>query len=244
MKRMITQNLIDYIEKFKSKVGFNDDDAVSLADIEITGDISVKASKIINLETENALFPLEDNAGKVLIVNNDEDGVEASDELELASIDASGKIEGGEILEKMSGYSFIKNDEIPEEFVFDWLYVGVVKTGNKITFIQFCSIKRTAEHTGNDFVSLGRLTIPQAVGSKLYPHTISGLQAVANLNVQLFGSAQSTQNVRAVLIQKNSDTQLQTYLYGVNNLTLNQEYVFRVEATFLLSENLTPSQSE
>ena len=103
-------------------------------------------------------------------------------------------------------------------------------------------IKRTDEHTGSDFILLGNWTIPQSVGEKLIPYTLSGQSSVDNKNIPLFSSTSSTGNFKSITINKNSNTELQGYMYTISNLNLNTDYVFRVESTFLLSENLVPQE--
>lgn len=86
MKRMLDQKMIDYIAKLQKVIDTNSDGAVSVEDFEVSGDFSVNATKMINLDTENALFPLENNAGKVLLVNSDADGISATDEPVFKSV--------------------------------------------------------------------------------------------------------------------------------------------------------------
>ena len=51
-------------------------------------------------------------------------------DVELNSLDAVGLITGGEIVEKMSGYSFTQINDV------EWspIYAGIVKNGNKLTY--------------------------------------------------------------------------------------------------------------
>lgn len=74
MRRMISQHLQEVLEMLAEKISKTDDGALSVYDAEVRNAFSVNASKIINLETEQELFPLENNTGKVLAVNEDEDG--------------------------------------------------------------------------------------------------------------------------------------------------------------------------
>lgn len=60
-----------------SKINVNDDGAVSVNDLEVRNEMFVNVTKMINLDTENILFPLEHNAGKILEINDDEDGFNA-----------------------------------------------------------------------------------------------------------------------------------------------------------------------
>ena len=94
MKRMITQELIDYLASLSEsqlndileKVSFDEygvlhiDASVVVNELSIEEDgglLYVYLSQFVNPDNGNPLFPLENNAGKVLAVNEDEEGLVA-----------------------------------------------------------------------------------------------------------------------------------------------------------------------
>ena len=155
------------------------------------------------------------------------------------SIDASGKIEGGEIVEKMSGYSAVIPTENHNNLDVEGVYTGAVKNGNKLTLVHYVKIKRTDTITGDCAVCI--FTIPSSIGEKLYPTDISGIHILDSRNVVAFENYQTLINLVG-LVEKGSNTQLNYWLANVpstlNNLELNVDYYVRFEQTFLLSDNL------
>ena len=154
-------------------------------------------------------------------------------DVELASLDATGLITGGEIVEKMSGYSFTKGVS-DENTQVSHIYAGVVKNGNKITFVWFGTI--TPLNAGYTF-SPAKFNIPSSVGEKLYPTTIGG-----DTNKLVYGQAWFASSYNAGIagnywVDKNSNTQISLAIRTVG-LTANQAYNVRIEMTFLLSANL------
>ena len=158
-------------------------------------------------------------------------------DVELNSLDATALITGGEIVEKMSGYSFTPTTST-EQFTINVVYAGICKNGNKLTYVIFASIKRLASVTG-DNIPLGRFTIPASVGSKLYPYTISGISNVLMNRLENLASGYTAYEEVPSLIFKVSGTQIGGNLYNVNSkLTQDTEYIIRQEVTFLLNDNL------
>lgn len=151
--------------------------------------------------------------------------------LESGSFDINaGKITGDEIIENMSGYSFELPEENPELTI---IYAGVVKNGNKITFVIFGKYNRPAENPKiNPY--LGMFNIPAEIGAKI--HAWSGM-FVDSKNTPFFASASTITN-KVVGIEKRTPTTIYFTGYGTHTLTANTDYMFRVEETFLLSENL------
>lgn len=151
--------------------------------------------------------------------------------LESGSLDINaGKITGDEIIENMSGYSFELPYENPELTI---IYAGVVKNGNKITFVIFGKYNRPAENPKIN-PCLGMFNIPAEIGAKI--HAWSGM-FVDSKNTPFFASASTITN-KVVGIEKRTPTIIYFTGYGTHTLTANTDYMFRVEETFLLSENL------
>lgn len=162
--------------------------------------------------------------------------IENANSLELQSVNAK-KITGDSIIENMNGYS--AELRTPSNITLENVYQGVVKTGNKITFV--CAIKITRTGTIASDVDLVRFTIPSKIGANLYPVTLGTYpNGLAFQNISVMDSYKSGSSQYA-LLEKSNNTSLTFYICNptsINNLTLNTEYYFRMECTFLLSNNL------
>ena len=150
-------------------------------------------------------------------------------DVELNSLDADGLITGAEIIEKMSGYSFTKATS-DEHTTFDYKYAGVVKNGNKITFVIAVEVVKT----DNAEVAIGTFNIPESVGSKLFPVFESSVLEYGNK--EFLAEDFTTQSIPAYWAKNNNYS-----IYAAvktNNLTAEKAYYVRMEITFLLSDNL------
>lgn len=144
------------------------------------------------------------------------------------------KVTGNEIVEKMNGYSFVKRND-----TYDWtpIYVGVVKNGNKLTMVIFGTIKIDA--LTDNYAHIAYMYIPSSVGAKLYPHQVQGFDILENKKLLYNGDDNLNNFVEgAYLAQKIGDYAINFQIRGLNNLTLGSTYYFRIEETFLLSDNL------
>ena len=151
------------------------------------------------------------------------------------SLSVTGKITGGEIVENMEGYSAQLGSN--ENFTWENVYTSVVKNGNKITFVSAINITRSAS-VGTS-VTMCNFTIPTAIGNKLYPANMGGYQALSFHKVNAVTSTGVFIPIN-ILLLKNSATSVGVVLQAdtVNDLTLDTKCYIRVEATFLLSDNL------
>ena len=149
----------------------------------------------------------------------------------LTGANFTGAITAPSIVETMSGYSFTKDSDLATNGV-SLNYVGVVKNGNKLTFIISGVFTRNSNTTNNVFV--GHLLIPATVGEKLY---LNSLGALDNKSVNFFNSTTSHTSL-PMRTGKGSNTSLGITIYATGGLTLDTPYEFRYETTFLLSENL------
>lgn len=180
----------------------------------------------------NGTITFEDVYGYDVVISSN-NSVSVSEHKNLVidgDITATGKITGGEIVENMSGYSFERVEENTELTI---LYAGVVKNGNKITFVIFGKYNRPAVNPKiNPY--LGKFIMPMEVASKIQPW--SGF-FVDSKNIPFFASASTISN-KVVGTEKRDATSIQFVAYGTHTLTEATDYMFRVEETFLLSENL------
>lgn len=151
---------------------------------------------------------------------------------DLSGANFTGAITSPSIIENMSGYSFVNDGNMTI------IYAGVVKNGNKITFVVFGSYTKTA---GDSFKGIGNFTnIPSSVGEKLYPFTQGDLtNCLASSKITMSDISSRTSKTDVILeIAKVSNTNISLRLLALSALTDNSAYLFRVEQTFLLSDNL------
>lgn len=145
----------------------------------------------------------------------------------------TGAITSPSIIENMSGYLWVKatNANVTQTDI----YVGVVKNGNKLTLVYFGIINLAIAEGGS--IKLGHIVIPSSVGVKLYPFTIGTQTNVLDQKtVDLLLGLGSTQDCIA-RITKASNTQIDVLIRSTD-LIAETDYMFRYEATFLLSDNL------
>lgn len=159
-------------------------------------------------------------------------------DVELASLDATGLITGGEIVEKMSGYSFaVAESAVPENLTLSIVYAGAVKNGNKLTLSVFGSVTRTGTISPAYLSGALSFNLPSAVASKIYPFTLGTLTRTCDAkNIQLLSAYDNSVTKPVVLLKY--DNAFVLNIYGLGDLELNKPHVFRYEVTFLLSDSL------
>lgn len=134
--------------------------------------------------------------------------------------------------EKMTGYSFNKNDNAN----INYIYAGVSKNGNKLTIVEFVEIT-LSESTS--YLYLGDFVIPTDVHNKLYPYDIGNVTNVLENKLLHAYDTQTSKVACDAFIQKIvvGDPRLRALVY-LSNLVVGTTYKVRIEATFLLSDNL------
>ena len=153
-------------------------------------------------------------------------------DMEVGSLDANGLITGGEIVEKMTGYSFIPDASLDAGFTIN--YAGVVKNGNKLTFaLAITAYFETAP--GNTGKNIGEFSIPTALFNKLVGIDFSGYTYLDIRNIQFaYSSAASVQNIMRCM-KREATVQ---FNLRCDNFSAHTTYYGRVEVTFLLSDSL------
>lgn len=144
------------------------------------------------------------------------------------------EVTGNSIIEKMNGYSFNALTKTNAEIV--TTYAGVVKNGNKVTFVCTGTFQRSGEIVGWN-CPLGRFVFPKEIGLKLYEVTQGGVSALSFGRLSLFKSYGTIIDVPCLVI-KDSNTAFTPTIYQLNQTEDNTPYLFRFEITFLLSDNL------
>ena len=156
---------------------------------------------------------------------------------DLSGANFTGGITSPSIIEDMAGYGFSLNGAIVG-YTLEGVYAGVVKNGNKITFVAALNVTRTANDlTGNP--NLFKFEMPSSVGAKLIPTMIGGYSYLANFVSQFWKSGWSKADV-VTYFNKNVNSSILFNADSGINTTLEKDvkYYLRVEATFLLSDNL------
>lgn len=142
-------------------------------------------------------------------------------------------ITGDSIIENMSNYAFYKDGTL------DWtpVYAGVVKNGNKITFVVFGSY---TYHAGDGSQQICHFNIPEAVGQKLIPYTLGAETKMLDARkVEFYDNRTSSKEV-FVEVNKILDTRIGMNIMSqyLASLTDGTTYLFRYEVTFLLADPL------
>ena len=219
MRRMYSKQQLEEIAKYlveHSELSFLEDIAFT-GDVSIGGDASVAGDLPVTGDV---------SVGGDLSVTGD-----ASVGGDLPVV---GTITGGEIIENMSGYSF-NTGSLDTEATLD--YVGVVKTGNKITFVIAGSFTFASTASVGAYKNLGMFVIPADIGAKLYPNIPT--DRIGPTPMMISSGVQSSQ-VHMGFISKYSNTSIVVYFSPQSSITAGT-YYFRYEQTFLLSENLIPN---
>lgn len=139
----------------------------------------------------------------------------------------TGKITGGEIVENMTGYSYERQDG-------DIAYAGCVKNGNKITFALFGSLTTGETLPSPGVYGLGIFRFPASVGVKLIPNA----NKVIYEGTQGLIKGRYSAPVNGIFaLSKDNDAQFHVVLMATG-LAVSSTYSFRLELTFLLSDNL------
>lgn len=154
----------------------------------------------------------------------------------IAGANFTGAITAPSITENMSGYSFVKTPK--ENLTMNYIYAGVVKNGNKLTLVINVEITRTGSVGADNFV-LGYFIVPASIASLLYPSTTVGLSNVLGIQ-NIYGGKNYYEGTNLpIIIYKQDSAKVVFTAYNVNSkLVENTLYNFRIEQTFLLSDNL------
>ena len=171
------------------------------------------------------------DASQHLIVNYNDGTSTDLGAIFSGNVNIAGNFTADSIIENMSGYSFTL--DAPNDLIKEINYAGVVKNGNKITYVLAGVLKKLSTFTaGAEYI--GTFTFPSSIGAKLYPNSLGQL---ANGKVAAFYD-----NVTSVdlyfIVGKLGNSQFRIRFYNLSNLVTDNEYGFRFEVTFLLSDSL------
>lgn len=176
------------------------------------------------------------NENQHLIVNYNDGTTQDLGAIFSGNVNIAGNFTANSIIENMSGYSVV--NVFPTTYGSLTLdYAGVCKNGNKITFAVAGKIMYNSTGINNGGANIVNFIIPEEIGQKLYPTNIGNQTNLLYLStVNMYGSNNSFTAGRG-RVTKNNNTALAFLIYSAG-MSTDVEYSFRIEATFLLSDNL------
>ena len=155
-----------------------------------------------------------------------------------SGISIAGSLEAGELLEAMGdGYSY-DTGEGSEYYEVDTTYAGIVKTGNKITFVALVEITPLQDITTGMYVNASVFNIPESIGAKLIPYLIGITPLLSAGLMPLYYDYADTFKTHSYMFEKISNTQIKARVYAKATLETGKKYIGRFEQTFLLSDSL------
>lgn len=153
------------------------------------------------------------------------------------NVNIAGNFTADSIIENMTGYRF--ENKAPSNSGINISFASCVKNGNKITFVIAGNVTRNENTPYN--APIGQFICPTSIMDKIYPLVSGGATIdikdivfikandLAGPNVKLTGQLGKNDNYGITL---------QVIAIGSSSLALEQNYIFRYEVTFLLSNNL------
>lgn len=144
------------------------------------------------------------------------------------------KVTGDEIVENMSGYTFTPSADLSKNGI-TLKYAGAVKNGNKVTFVIAGLFNNATGLSITPHPDLGNFTVPNNIGQKLYPM----IGTIVDVKPISFFLNYNTILQKNMQMRKNNNTTLNFQLISMNkDFNADADYAFRIEETFLLSDNL------
>lgn len=172
------------------------------------------------------------DASQHLIVNYADGTSQDLGAIFSGNVNIDGNFTANSIIEKPLNYGV----SIGSDITWTPTYVGIVKTGYKITFVIFGTAVRRAMGTAD----LATITLPSSVADKLIPYTIgteTRLLATSRVSFQPIDNIASDETELKMALIKYSSNIVVPRIYKFSTLA-EGTYVFRYEQTFLLSDNL------
>lgn len=161
--------------------------------------------------------------------------ISVSGNLTVSSEISGNAITGNSIIENMSGYSFNPTPST-DKIDITYIYAGVVKNGNKITFALAFNITNKTDDTAIDIYP--SFLIPNTIAAKLNPTTIHNFDALAIIEANAPTTTSGTSKPFSALIYKSGSAVVFNISSSLAGFQKDVQYYVRVEQTFLLSDNL------
>ena len=229
---------------FKCSEEYNDlvDDVVYVSNVQLNASghliVTLSNGEEINAGLIKQVTGFSINASQHLIVSYNDGSTTDLGAIFSGNVNIAGNFTADSIIENMVGYSGTITDNTPN-FSITGVYMGAVKNGNKLTVALFAKVMRT-DVMSPDYLDFKiRWQMPSAALANIIPYTFQGLPAGANGEITFVKDLNTTPvKLQYILLKYTSSLTLN--IYGLNNLALNTEYLFRYEETFLLNDNLLP----
>ena len=219
---------------------YNDlvDDVVYVSNVEIDASAHLIVTLSNGTEIDAGLIKEVSNFsidGSQHLIANYNDGTSTDlGSIFTGNVNIAGNFTANSIIENMVNYSFTKDGSLASNDI-TLVYAGVCKNGNKITFVVAGTFNHGTGDTVADNPYLGTFNIPATVGQKIYPQ-VSNILDSRNTN---FIRANTTVVSKKYICAKASDSQIILQLNGMTSGFDDEvNYGFRIEETFLLSNNL------
>lgn len=226
-------DILEFKRKFNLFVS-NYDKGEFDGDFEITGDLTVDGDVEIKGELKGADSQIANAVSDYITAHPFAPEMLEGQDIEPDDISATGKITGAEIIENMTGYTV---NVLTSDMNWTPIYLGVCKNGNKLTFVIFGKFTYVSGIDNDSRILY--FNCPSDIVNKLYPYSLSGRDNI--LDAHTLELTQGIVSSKSIYVEcDKSQTGLDIILRQLNNssLVLNDEYLFRYEVTFLLSENL------
>ena len=176
----------------------------------------------------------EINASQHLIVNYGDGTSQDLGAIFSGNVNVDGNFTANSIIENMSGYGYAPATK--ENATITYTYVGAVKNGNKVTFACSGHFSRSGDIEAWNCPII-KFTMPNNIGAKLYETNINNVNGLAFIQLYL-AESYAGGIVKPLRVIKDSNYQITTLLYALNDTKINTPYLFRFEITFLLSDNM------
>lgn len=215
---------------------YNDlvDDVVYVSNVTIDASghliVTLSNSETIDAGLIKQVTGFSINASQHLVVAYNDGSTNDLGAIFSGNVNIAGNFTADSIIENMSGYTFYPASNA--NATYEYIYAGVCKNGNKVTFVIYAKVTRTGDVLAGA-LQLGGFKFPLDVYNKLYP-AVSNYLSFINA---VFAVDDSTKvNLNGIVFKSGDGPSVTCYL--ANTLTLNTPYYVRIEETFLLSENL------
>ena len=221
---------------------YNDlvDDVVYVTNVAINGSghLIVTLSNGTNIDAGliKQVSSFSINGSQHLIVSYNDGSTTDLGEIFNGNVNIDGNFTANSIVEKMSGYSFSVGSDT--NVTLEYVYVGAVKNGNKITLAVAMNLTNTTG-TQSSQVNGGTFTLPHDVMTKLSTTLVGGATVLSIQKVQLYNSWSGSPIEETVFLEKFTLLdQIKINIQKLTDLVQGTKYFLRFETTFLLSENL------
>lgn len=174
------------------------------------------------------------DASQHLIVNYNDGTTQDLGAIFQGNVNIAGNLTANSIIENMAGYAGEISASLSANLTVSITYAGIVKNGNKLTFTLAGSITKTASEAGSRIYNF---YIPSAVGQNLYPMSIDNIDGLSFKELYLASAYYDGVTIK-IRLNKTANNFLILEFYGLGNMVVNTDYIFRYEDTFLLSDSL------